>query len=48
MRSRVVSVFGDERHVVDTRGSKFRSLFSPAEQARILRGLVPTQGMASG
>jgi hypothetical protein len=37
-----------EQHVVDTRGSKFRSLFSPAEQARILRGLAPTQGMASG
>lgn len=37
----------DDR-VVDTRGGKFRSLFSPAEQDRILRGLVPTTGAASG
>jgi hypothetical protein len=37
----------DDR-VVDTRGGKFRSLFSPAEQSRILRRLLPTAGMASG
>ncbi len=37
----------DDR-VVDTRGGKFHSLFSPAEQRRILRGLAPTAGMVSG
>jgi hypothetical protein len=37
----------DDR-VVDTRGGKFHSLFSPAEQARILRSLKPTTGMVSG
>ena len=34
--------------LVDTRGGKFRSLFSPAEQQRILRRLVPTAGRVSG
>lgn len=37
----------DDR-VVDTRGGKFGSLFSPVEQRRILGRLTPTAGMASG
>lgn len=38
----------EDQGVVDTRGGKFRSLFSPAEQRRILRRLEPAAGMVSG